>query len=78
MAQPNFPQLTHHLTGVVEQIGLVPNMPALVNNQELIANLQQQHNETLAQRDQHHAAIIAQRELQHGAIIARLDAIQAG
>ena len=45
LQQPDFHQLNILLAGVVEQIALIPNMPAVVGIEALINNLQEQQAE---------------------------------
>jgi len=87
--QPNFHQLSQHLAGACEQIQRIPNMPAVVGLDALIANLREQHDQALAQQAQQHAATLDQQAQQHAATLAqhaqqhqqlidRLDALQEG
>ncbi|KAF8329604.1 hypothetical protein F5887DRAFT_115914 [Amanita rubescens] len=85
LQQPDFHQMQQHLAGVVEQIGLLPNMPAVVGFNAIIVNLREQHDQALAQRAQEHAAALAQQEAalaqqaaRHQELIERLDALRDG
>jgi len=69
--QPNFHQLSQHLASVSEQIGRIPNMPAVVGLEALIVNLGEQHDQALAQQAQQHAAALAQQAQQHAAALAQ-------
>jgi hypothetical protein len=51
-AQPDFGTLGNHLTGVAQEIGRIPNMPALIGLGELMAQLAAQHREDLAAREE--------------------------
>lgn len=57
-AQPNFTILCQRLIGISEQINLLPNMPAIVGLDAIVAKLDmlalqaQQHQAALAQQAQ--------------------------
>ncbi|KAF8343694.1 hypothetical protein F5887DRAFT_971704 [Amanita rubescens] len=77
LQQPDFHQMQQHLAGVVEQIGLLPNMPAVVGFNAIIVNLREQHDQALAQRAQEHAAALAQQAEHHAAALAQQEAALA-
>ncbi|KAF8331537.1 hypothetical protein F5887DRAFT_1286899 [Amanita rubescens] len=71
LQQPDFHRLQQYIAGVVEQIGLLPNMPAVVGFNAIIVNLREQHDQALAQRAQQHAAALAQQAEHHTAALAQ-------
>lgn len=81
-AQPNFTILCQRLIGISEQINLLPNMPAIVGLDAIVAKLDmlalqaQQHQAALAQQAQQHQTALAQQVELHRQLKQRLDAME--
>lgn len=78
LPQPNFPLLTQHLIAITHQINLIPNMPAILGFDAVLARLDailalqaQQHDAILAQQQRQHEASLAQQQQQHQAALAQ-------
>ena len=77
LPQPNFPLLTQHLIAITHQINLIPNMPAILGFDAVLARLDailalqaQQHDAILTQQQRQHQAALARQEQQHNQQVA--------